>query len=77
MSTVSDYPHLGAMAAGTISGYWRDWPKVKPEAKAALEELRRLRKVAAELDKLRTRVSQIAHDPATCSVCRARESGSR
>jgi hypothetical protein len=44
MSDCPDYPNLEAMASGTISGRFREWPRVRPEAKAALAELLRLRR---------------------------------
>jgi hypothetical protein len=37
--TPQDYPNIRAMASGTISGTWREWPKVRPEAKALLDRL--------------------------------------
>lgn len=66
MSHCPDYPNLEAMASGTISGRFSEWPRVRPEAKAALAELRRLRGVEAELVELRARIT---HHPATCHIC--------
>lgn len=40
---MSDYPNIEAIANGTIAGNFRDWPRVRPEAKALLAELDRLR----------------------------------
>lgn len=62
-----EYPNLEAMAAGTISGAWREWPRVRDEAEAALAEIRRLRALEADLAELR---AQITHDPSTCHICR-------
>lgn len=44
-----EYPNLEAMAAGTISGAWREWPMMRPEAKALLAELAALREENARL----------------------------
>ena len=41
--TPQDYPNIRAMAAGTISGAWREWPLVRGEAKALLAERDTLR----------------------------------
>ena len=46
------YPNIEAIASGTISGEFRDWVKVKPEAKALLAELLKLREENARLKDL-------------------------
>lgn len=43
------YPNIYAIAAGTIAGLFRDWPRVRPEAQALLE---RLAAVEADVDGL-------------------------
>jgi hypothetical protein len=48
--TPQDYPNIRAMAAGTISGAWREWPLVRGEAKALLAERDALRAEVARLD---------------------------
>ena len=40
---MSNYPNIEAIANGTISGEFRDWIKIKPEAKAILIELDNLK----------------------------------
>jgi len=52
--TPQDYPNIRAMASGTISGEWREWPKVRSEAKALLAERDTLR---AEVGRLRGALS--------------------
>lgn len=47
------YPNIEAIASGTISGEFRDWVKVKPEAKALLAELLKLREENARLTRER------------------------
>lgn len=44
-----DYPNIEAMASGTISGKFTEWPRVRPEAKALLAELAALREENARL----------------------------
>ena len=39
---MSEYPNIEALAAGTISGYFREWPRVQPEAREILRELKDL-----------------------------------
>ena len=39
---MSNYPNIEAIANGTISGKLQEWSRVKPEAIAILEELKRL-----------------------------------
>lgn len=41
MAEQMDYPNIRAIAAGTISGAFRDWPQVRPEAKALLADWER------------------------------------
>jgi hypothetical protein len=48
--TPRDYPNIRAMASGTISGAWREWPLVRPEAKALLAERDTLRAQLTERD---------------------------
>ena len=36
--TPQDHPNIRAIAAGTIAGAFREWPRVQPEAKALLAE---------------------------------------
>ena len=48
--TPQDYPNIRAMASGTISGAWREWPLVRGEAKALLAERDALRLAVAKLE---------------------------
>ena len=65
--TPQDHPNVRAIATGTISGAFREWPRVQPEAKALL----------AERDALRTRVEAVLalHKPTlrgkhkVCEAC--------
>ena len=41
--TPQDHPNVRAIATGTISGAFREWPRVQPEAKALLAERDALR----------------------------------
>lgn len=52
------YPNIEAIASGTISGEFRDWVKVKPEAKALLAELLKLREENARLTRELDEVSR-------------------
>ena len=45
-----DYPNIRAMAAGTIAGAWREWPRVQPEAKALLAALEQAQKLIVALE---------------------------
>lgn len=45
------YPNIEALAAGTISGHFREWPRVQPEAKGILLEVKDLR---SEVERLRS-----------------------
>ena len=51
---MSDYPNIEAIAHGTISGSFADWPRVKPEAKALLAELAEEQAYARQQKHLRT-----------------------
>lgn len=60
------YPNIEAMASGTISGRFEEWPKVRPEANALLAEVAALREENARLRDalLRRGISQ-----APCDIC--------
>ena len=60
--TPQDYPNIRAMASGTISGAWREWPLVRGEAKALLAERDALRSklFEAEVDRSKYRAEVVA-----------------
>lgn len=42
------FPHIWALAHGTISGRFSEWPKLAPEARAILALVQELQKELAE-----------------------------
>ena len=49
---MSIYPNIEAIANGTISGAFRNWPKVRPEAKALLAELDLVNQALEQLEQI-------------------------
>ena len=58
--TPQDHPNIRAIAAGTIAGAFREWPRVQPEAKALLAEREVLR---AEVERLRGLIVALVPPP--------------